>query len=132
MNQIARQTAERPQAYWETIRDRIDTATAVGVLNKLIKGKQYKSKDITVMQATMAWNIVNKMLPSLQAVALRVEQADPLTRHDLDALMLSTGIDPSLIDGYSEDKPLITKDNGKCIDTIEDSVSVEKTKSVPE
>jgi hypothetical protein len=63
--------------------------------------------------------IVNKLLPSLQAVAIAIHEADPLSRHDIDSLLLTSGLSPQLIDGFTEDNQPVT---AELIDSSDDSI----------
>ena len=106
---------EKPAAYWETIQDRINTGKAVTVLNHVVVGKQYKDKDITALQATMAWNIVNKMLPSLQAVAINVTDHTSTNVGELLNQAAALGIDSADLFSTPETNSLITQENSDSV-----------------
>ena len=92
---------KKPKAYWQTIQERIDCAKAVKVLNESME----PDADISEMQFKASVFIVNKMLPSLQAVAVQVHESNPATRGDIDALMTTSGLNPALIWDTLEAKP---------------------------
>ena len=100
MTQPVRQTAERPQAYWETIRDRIDSSKAVGVINDVL----HKRNGVDVLQAQMAWQVVNKLLPSVQAIHMEVAHKVSMTWDDIKSNALEHGIDPKLL--ISQENPV--------------------------
>ena len=108
---------ERPAAYWETIQDRIDTGKAVTVLNHVVKGMKYKEKDITALQATMAWNIVNKMLPSLQAIAINVTDHTTTNVGELLTQAAALGIDSADLFSTPETNALILQEK---VDSVSD------------
>ena len=108
---ITRQGKAKPPAYWETIRDRIDAAKAVEVLNDVIRGKK-----VPEQQARYSFATINKLLPSMQAVAVQVEHKVAASWADIQAKALESGIDPlSLVPG----KQLIPKE--KTIEHQDDS-----------
>ena len=89
MAQNVRSAGKRPDAFWETIRDRIDTAHAVTVYNEYVAGKHDD-----LQRAALAWKAIDKQLPSMQALAIQVQEANPATKHDIDAMLMAEGINP--------------------------------------
>jgi hypothetical protein len=116
MAQPLRSSALRPQSFWETIRERIDCAIAVDVVNGVIADGNYQEKPITVMQATMAWNVVNKMLPSLAAVQLQVADVRGTSMLDIKARANLLGIDPTLLLGAVSSDAIDSVTNDTCED----------------
>ena len=105
MGQNVRQTAERPLAYWETIRDRINAARAVNVLNRVVDGEA-----VPAQQAVMSWNIVNKLLPGLQAIAIQVEDRTTTNVGELLNQAAALGLDQSDLFSTPETNALITQE----------------------
>jgi hypothetical protein len=112
----------KPIAYWEAIQERINTAQAVDVINNVVAGDLYRGKQIGQLQATMAWNLINKLIPSRAAIAVEVShrQATSLldlkTRADLlgidESLLLGQPIDNThVIDSVSEEKSIVPDDS---------------------
>jgi hypothetical protein len=97
MGQVVRWGKERPEAYWETIRERIDAGKAVGNLNRMVDGIE-----LPAQQERATLFIINKLLPSLQAVAVQVQHTQPASKGDIDALLLSSGIKPDLLPGWKK------------------------------
>jgi hypothetical protein len=89
----------KPAAYWETIRDRIDTGAAVTVLNSVVTGDTYREKPVTAIQATMAWNIVQKLLPSMAAIQVEVSHRTAATLSSLTDRAAALGIDHTALLG---------------------------------
>jgi hypothetical protein len=126
MSQPVRQTNLRPQAFWETVQDRIDAANAVKVINKVVSGKQYKKKPITVMQATMAWNIVNKLVPSVAQIAVEVSHVRTNTLTSLVDRANALNVDPTALLG----QPIESK--GESLDSVpEETDSIEDSLEAP-
>ena len=100
MGQVVRQTQAKPQAYWETIRDRIDAAKAVDVINKVLNGGA-----VSPQRAAMAWQVANKMLPSLAAVSVQVEHKVSANWQDIMSKALESGIDPNSL--IPQEKPVV-------------------------
>jgi hypothetical protein len=92
MGQPLRNTQARPPAYWETIRDRIKCGKAVDVVNQALNGDV-----LPTQQLNTAIFIINKMLPSLQAIAVQVEHKVAASKEDLIARALARGIDPAIL-----------------------------------
>ena len=57
MGQPLRYSKERPSAYWETIRDRIESGKAVKVINQALNGEV-----LPTQQLNTAIFLINKML----------------------------------------------------------------------
>ena len=112
MGQVVRQSQAKPQAYWETLRERIDAGKAVGVLNRVVDGEV-----MPVMQATMAWNVVNKLLPSLQAVAINVTDHTSTNVGELLTQAAALGISPDQLFSTPETNSLITQEK---VDSVSD------------
>ena len=105
MAQPLRNTQARPLAYWETIRDRIKCGKAVKNLNKLLEGES-----LDPQQERATYFTINKMMPSLQAVAVQVEHKLSATKEDIIARALAKGIDPDLLFHRHATKPSITQE----------------------
>jgi hypothetical protein len=117
---------ERPAAYWETIRDRIDTGSAVTVINRVVRGKQYRKKAITPMQAQMAWNVVRQQLPTMAAIAVEVSHRTATNLSDLEDRAAALGIDSNALLG----QPIESK--GETIHSVpEETVSQEDSLEAP-
>lgn len=123
MGQVVRQTKERPDAYWETLRERINAGKAVNVINKALK-----EQDVKPHALSTAIFVINKLLPSLQAVAVQVQQTESMSRHDIDALLLGTGLNPKLIEGFTDNN---NDDNQEDTGELIDSVPVESDTPLP-
>jgi hypothetical protein len=95
----------KPQSYWDTIRERIDCAMAVDVVNKVMRGET-----VAEQRARYSFAVLNKLLPSMQAIAVQVEHKVAPNRDDLIARALSRGIDPAILFANHQAKPLITQD----------------------
>ena len=99
MGQHVRTSKSKPDGYWKTIQERIDCAKAVTVLNSALHGADQKPS-----QLNTAIFVINKMLPSLQAVAVEVTHKAASTQHDLAAEALAVGIDPRYLFDIPEKK----------------------------
>jgi hypothetical protein len=113
---------ERPAAYWEVIRDRIDCGAATTNLNKMANGIELPSQ---VERVSLF--IINKMLPNLQAVAVEITHKSSANLLDLKARADLLGIDPSLLMGHTS---LLADTSADIDESIIDSVAEEK-QSVP-
>ena len=103
---------EKPTAFYQRVRDRIDLTTAVDVLNAAMKS----DKPLPAQKVQVAMFSINKLLPSMQAVAVQVEHKVAASWADIQAKALESGIDPlSLVPG----KQLISKE--KTIEHQDDS-----------
>jgi hypothetical protein len=102
MGQPLRNTQARPPAYWETIRDRIKCGKAVAVVNQALNGDV-----LPTQQLNTAIFVINKMLPSMQAIAVQVEYKVSASMSDLEARALAAGMDPAVL-FYT--RPLITQE----------------------
>jgi hypothetical protein len=85
---------EKPKAYWETIRERIDTAIAATNINKMANGEV-----LPAQQERISLFIVNKMLPNLQAVAVEITHKSAASMDDLTQRAEALGLDPALLLG---------------------------------
>ena len=104
MGKPLRNSQARPLAYWETIRDRIECGKAVDVLNQALKGDE-----LPTQQVNTALFVVNKMLPSLQAVAVQVEHRVAASWAEIQAKALEAGIDPESLLSPSAKRSSITQ-----------------------
>lgn len=82
----------RPAAYRNQLSDRIKAGKAVKVLNRVLGGEVLPAQQVNV-----AMFIVNKLVPSMQAIAVQVEHKVAASWQDLHAKALAAGIDPSLL-----------------------------------
>jgi hypothetical protein len=103
MGQPLRNTQARPPAYWETIRDRIKCGKAVNNLNQLLEGVK-----LDAQQERATYFTINKLLPSLQAIAVQVEHKVAPNKEDLIARALARGIDPAILFCKRVPRPSIT------------------------
>ena len=92
MSQTIRQTAKRPESFYETVNRRIKIGKAITVVNDVLQGKR-----IEPMRAGMAWNIINKFTPSMVAVQVQVEHTHVVNMLDLQAQALEAGLDPATL-----------------------------------
>jgi hypothetical protein len=102
MAQPIRNTQARPPAYWETVRDRIKCGKAVKNLNLMLKGESLDSQTERATYFTL-----NKLLPSLQAIAVQVEHKVSASMSDLEARALAAGMDPEAL---FHSRPSITQE----------------------
>ena len=105
MGQPLRNTQARPPAYWETIRDRIEAGKAIKVINQALNGDV-----LPAQQLNTAIFVINKMMPSLQAIAVQVEHKVAVSKDDLITQARAAGIDPALLFGTPATKPSITQE----------------------
>ena len=77
------------------IRRRIDAGQAVNVLNDTLNERRAPCH-IMLGFCKLA---LSKVCPDLQAVAIAVKDERPMTRHDIDALLMSAGLQPDVIFG---------------------------------
>jgi hypothetical protein len=105
MGQPIRYSKERPPAYWETIRDRIECGKAVQNLNQLLEGVK-----LDAQQERATYFTINKLLPSLQAIAVQVEHKVAPNKEDLIARALARGIDPAILFNSPHTRPSITQE----------------------
>jgi hypothetical protein len=103
MAQPLRNTQARLPAYWETIRDRIEAGKAIKVVNQALNGDV-----LPAQQLNTAIFVINKMLPSLQAVAVEVTHKSAASKEDLEARALAAGIDPATLFSIPATRPSIT------------------------
>ena len=85
--------AVKPLAYWETIRDRLEAGNAVKVVNGAIVG------DTTLLpsQIEIAWKVINKLLPSIQAISVEVSHKQAVSIDDLRNRAEALGVDPATL-----------------------------------
>ena len=105
MGQPLRYSKERPPAYWETIRDRIESGKAIKVINQALNGD-----DLPAQQLNTAIFVINKMVPSLQAVAVKVEHKAAASWEDIQAKARALGIDPATLISTPATKATITQE----------------------
>ena len=102
---ITRNGNRKVPAYWESIRDRINTAKAAQLLTDVVEGKE-----IPPQQERVALFVVNKFFPNLSAIAVQVEDMRPESKSDINALLTTTGINPAQVwaalQGVQENPPL--------------------------
>jgi len=82
----------KPAAYWESIQSRIKAGEAVKVVNKVIQGIE-----CSPMQADMAWKVINKLLPSIQAISVEVSHKQAVSIDDLRNRAEALGVDPATL-----------------------------------
>lgn len=111
----------KPPAYWNTIQERIECGKAVKVVERALMG----DKTLTDNQIKVALFLINKFVPSLQAVAVRIEDNRPTSWADLESLALSHGINPALL---LDDRSLI---EGEVLDSPQESVDSEQESDPP-
>ena len=91
MGQALRRTESKDIAsFGDTLRKRIDAGMAVKVLNQAVRGD-----DVSRLQLDAVRIAIDKCLPSLAAVAVAIHDASPDSIHDLNALLLTSGVDPA-------------------------------------
>ena len=83
----------KPQAYWEVIQERINSGMAVKVVNRVIEG----NLQVTPLQADMAWKVINKLLPSIQAISVEVSHRQATSIDDLRNRAEALGVDPATL-----------------------------------
>lgn len=81
----------RIRSYGEVIRERIDSAMALDVLHAAMRGE-----DVTRTQLEACRIALGKVLPDLKAVAVALDERKALTKADIDAMLLSAGLQPAL------------------------------------
>lgn len=79
----------RKTARPEAIRAMMNVSQATHVLNAAVAGQPVKD-----VQLNAAKYVIDKFVPSLKAVAMQVSSTPSLKRADLEARMLSIGLDP--------------------------------------
>ena len=82
----------------DTAVDRMKLSNAVEVLNLAL----VVDKPLPTQKVQVAMFMVNKLLPSMQAVAVQVEHKVSASWQDIQAAALEAGIDPNLL--ITEDK----------------------------
>jgi hypothetical protein len=82
----------RPAAYRNQLSDRIKAGKAVTVLNRVLGGEVLPAQQVNV-----AMFVVNKLVPSMQAIAVQVEHKVSATLPELEARALAAGLDPALL-----------------------------------
>jgi hypothetical protein len=94
MGQTARTSngVAKPVSYWKTLQERMKAGEAVDVLNRAVMGEDIPSK-----QLNTSMFYVNKLLPSMQAIAVQVEHKVSASMPDLTARALAAGLDPAVL-----------------------------------
>ena len=87
MKSVTKQGRIRP--FGEVLRKRIDATLALDVIHAALRGE-----DITRTQLDAARIALGKCLPDLKAIAVDFGPDVPLTKADIDALLLSHGMRP--------------------------------------
>ena len=105
MGQPLRYSKERPSAYWETVRDRIKCGKAVENLNLMLNGTKVEPQ---VERATLF--TINKMLPSLQAVAMQIEDRTSSNLQDILNKAQMLGMSEADLFSTPETKASITQE----------------------
>ena len=105
MGQPLRYSKERPSAYWETIRDRIECGKAVKVINQALNGDV-----LPAQQLNTAIFVINKMMPSLQAIAMQIEDRTSTNLQDILNKAAALGISESELFSTPATKPSITQE----------------------
>jgi hypothetical protein len=93
----------RPAAYRNQLSDRIKAGKAVKVLNRVLGGEVLPTQQVNV-----AMFVINKLVPSMQAIAVQVEHKVAASREDLIARALARGIDPDMLFRNHQAIPSIT------------------------
>ena len=110
MTQPIRQTAVRPQSFWDTVRERIDISVAVDNLNLMLVGKTVEPQ---VERSTLF--LLNKTIPGLQAVAISIEDSTTTSMQDIMLKAQSLGIDESDLFSTPETKQLILQEKTESV-----------------
>ena len=100
----------KPPAFWEAVRDRIDVSTAVTVVNEYLNGE-----DVAYARAALAWKVVEKQLPSIQAIAVEVTHKTADSLESLNDRAVRLGLDPSTL--FSQ-----VTDTTEKIDSVQDTL----------
>jgi hypothetical protein len=100
-----RRTNDRPEAYFENLRNRINAGQAVDLINKAMM-----ELDVKPSALSTAVFVLNKMLPNFSAIAVQLETKAAVTLNDLADRANRLGLDPSLL-------------LGQPIESIEETVS---------
>ena len=95
MGQMDRRLGADNGAYMENLRSRLNAIGAIGKLNDAITGLT----DLSHTQFLSIKLAIDKCLPSLQAVLVEVQDNRPSSIHDLNAMLLSNGLDALPTDG---------------------------------
>ncbi len=107
--------ADRFRDRTTSIRERIAVSKAIDIVNAVLSGnKTANGKPIKRNQEWMAWKVIDKMLPSLQAVNISAEVTHVQTLQDVNAQLLLAGIQPEQAWQLLRQQPrLISHDNNE-------------------
>jgi hypothetical protein len=94
MSQLVRRTEPLNEMLVRTI----NVGLAARALNDVLE-----HKDIPLQRERVALAIWNKLVPSLAAVALEVRSEGPASVHDLNAMLISSGLDALPVSGQAID-----------------------------
>lgn len=83
--------ADRTDPVHLSMQRSIRIGLAARIINKCLEGVE----SVTQQQERVALAIYHRTVPALAAVSVQVTQADELTFHDVSAMLLSSGVDPS-------------------------------------
>lgn len=81
---------ERSAAYQITLRQKVKTGQ---ILKRLVLHALGKV-EMTATQVQAARILLGKTMPDLQAIAVSVEQDKPVSKGDIDAMLLAAGLEP--------------------------------------
>jgi hypothetical protein len=92
-------TGQIPRRVNRTVADyvhyqsKIDTALIIQIYTEHLTGE----RELSATQVAVGNSLLSRVLPTLQAVAVQVDDKRPLTKADVDAKMLASGVDPAAI-----------------------------------
>ena len=105
MPQPVRQTAARPQSFWDTVQERIEITVAVDNLNAMLVGATVEPQ---VERSTLF--LLNKTIPSLQAIALQIDDTSTTSMADIMLKAQALGISESDLFSTPDTNALITQE----------------------
>ena len=97
---------EIPQPHYRKTQDRIDLTMAVDVLNEAL----HSDAPMPVQKVQVAMFYVGKMLPSMQAIAVQVDDKTTISVLDIMNQAAALGVDPADLFSTPETKQLITQE----------------------
>jgi hypothetical protein len=83
----------RIRSFGEVLRDRIDAARAIQLFNDIVNGTV---TDCTMVRFNAGRVLIDKALPSLQAVAIAIQDSEFQSKADIDAILLQAGLNPEI------------------------------------
>jgi hypothetical protein len=86
---MQQRVAERATSLSEVMRKGVNVTLAAKVLNRCIQGDD----TVTPQMERVATVIYNKMVPSYAALQVEIQDNRPQSAHDLNAMLLSAGLD---------------------------------------